>query len=184
MRKLIAIVLTAAGLYAGADWWRRNRRVGAEFVNRIVDPWLVARGVVGASRGELGMLEHVGRKSGAVRRTPVHPVPTADGFRIIVPLGQSSQWARNVLAAGHCRLELGDRVLELDEPVIEQPTDVAGLGPVVAAIYRWLGFEYLRLRTLREPAFVVPGRPGDVASPGLGDAVPAPGDAFTVAAQS
>lgn len=152
MRKILAAALVAAGVYAAAEWWRRNPRAGAGFVNRVVDPWLVEQGIIDSSRGELGMLEHVGRKSGTVRRTPVHPEPTADGFRIIVPLGEQSHWALNVLAAGHCRLELGDRLLELDEPVLELPADVPGLPGPVRALYAWLGFRYLRLRTFRELA--------------------------------
>ena len=119
-------------------------------MNRIVDPWIEGHGVFRGSHGELGLIEHIGRKSGTVRRTPVHPMPTADGFRIIVPIGDKSEWARNVLAAGHCRLELGDRHLELDEPVLEQPADVPALPRPVRALFESLGFRYLRLRTLRE----------------------------------
>jgi deazaflavin-dependent oxidoreductase (nitroreductase family) len=152
MRRLLNVTLTALGLFAAIEWWRRNRRFGVDFVNRVVDPWLVARGIVGNARGELGLLEHVGRKSGIVRRTPVHPVPTADGFRIIVPLGEASEWARNVTAAGHCRLELGDRLLELDEPVFETPADVPGLPAAVRLLYGWLGFRYLRLHSFHELA--------------------------------
>jgi deazaflavin-dependent oxidoreductase (nitroreductase family) len=147
MRKLIAVAVAALGVYAAADWWRQHRRAGTEFVNRVIDPWLVARGVIAGSRGEIGLLEHVGRKSGIVRQTPVHPVPTADGFRIIVPIGEASQWARNVVAAGHCRLQVGERLLELDEPVLERPADVPGLPRPIRALYGWLGFRFLRLRT-------------------------------------
>jgi hypothetical protein len=141
------VVVIAAELYGAARWWRGHRRAGADYVNRIVDPWLEAHGVIGGSRDELGLIEHVGRKSGIVRRTPVHPAATADGFRIIVPIGEESEWARNVLSAGHCRLVLGDRVLELDEPVLETPADVPGLLGPVRALFEWLGFRYLRLRT-------------------------------------
>jgi deazaflavin-dependent oxidoreductase (nitroreductase family) len=167
MRKLIAIALTALGVYAGAEWWRRNRRAGADFVNHVLDPWLVKRGLINRSHGELGVLEHVGRTSGIVRRTPVHPVPTADGFRIIVPIGEASHWARNVLAAGHCRLEIEGRVLELDEPVMERPAEVPGLPRAVRGLYEWLGFRYLRLRTFRElePGSEVGAAPATVVEP-------------------
>jgi deazaflavin-dependent oxidoreductase (nitroreductase family) len=150
MRKLVFFVTAAAGLYGVARWWRLNRRAGADFVNRIIDPWLVRRGVISGSRGELGLIEHVGRKSGMVRRTPIHPMPTADGFRIIVPIGERSEWAHNVLAAGRCRLLLGQQLLELDEPLLETPAEVPGLPRPVRALFEWLGFRYLRLRTLGE----------------------------------
>jgi deazaflavin-dependent oxidoreductase (nitroreductase family) len=150
MRKLIVFVAVAAGLYGIAAWWRRHRRAGADFVNRIVNPWLVRRGLIGGSRGELGLIEHVGRKSGTVRRTPIHPMPTADGFRIIVPIGERSEWVRNVQAAGHCRLVIGDRVFELDEPMLETPAEVPGIPRPVRALFDWLGFRYLHLRTFGE----------------------------------
>ena len=150
MRRLVFVAMAAAGLYGAARWWRQNRRVGADFMNRIVDPWLVRRGLISGSRGELGLIEHLGRKSGTIRRTPIHPVPTADGFRIIVPVGERSEWARNVLAAGHCRLVLDDRVLELDSPVLETPAEVPDLARPMRALFGWLGFRYLRLRTSGE----------------------------------
>lgn len=150
MRKLLIVAAAAAGLYGAAQWWRQNRRAGTDFVNRIVDPWLVRRGLISSSRDELGLIEHVGRKSGTVRRTPIHPMPTEGGYRIIVPIGERSEWARNVLAAGHCRLLLSDRVLELDEPVLETPTEVPDLPRPVRVLFDWLGFRYLRLRTFGE----------------------------------
>ena len=150
MRKFLYLAGIAGVLYGVARWWRQNRRAGTAFVNRIVNPWLVRRGLIGGSRGELAIIEHVGRKTGTVRRTPIHPMATADGFRIIVPVGERSEWARNVIAAGHCRLVLGDRVLELDEPVLETPSEVPGLPRPVRALFEWLGFRYLNLRTFGE----------------------------------
>jgi hypothetical protein len=140
MRKFIFLGAAAAGLYGAARWWRQNRRVGAGFVNRTIDPWLVRRGLIGGSRGELALIEHVGRKSGIVRKTPIHPMPTADGFRIIVPIGEGSEWARNVLAAGSCRLVIG-----------ETPAEVPDLPRPIRALFEWLGFRCLRLRTVGEP---------------------------------
>ena len=150
MRKFLVFAAVAGGLYGATRWWRGNRRAGTAFVNRIVNPWLVRRGLIDGSRGELALIEHVGRKSGTVRRTPIHPMATADGFRIIVRVGERSEWARNVIAAGHCRLVLGDRLLELDEPVLETPSEVPGMPRPVRAVFEWLGFRYLHLRIFRE----------------------------------
>lgn len=146
MRRLL-FAATVAGLYAAARWWREHPRTGTDFVNNTINPWLERQGVITASAGELALLEHVGRKSGTVRQTPIHPMPIAGGFRIIVPVGIRSQWARNVLAAGHCRLVLGERQYELDEPVLETPTEVPGLPRPVGVLFGWLGFRYMRLRT-------------------------------------
>lgn len=145
MRKLMILGALGAAAYAFARWWRRNRRAGTQFVNRIVNPWLDRRGLITGSRGELALVEHVGRRTGTVRRTPIHPMETADGYRIIVPVGEQSEWARNVLAAGHCRLVIGERVLDLDRPALETPSEVPGLPGPVCALFEWLGFRYLRL---------------------------------------
>jgi hypothetical protein len=93
------------------------------------------------------MIEHIGRTSGTVRQTPIHPMATADGFRIIVPIGEQSEWARNVLAAGRCKLVLGSQSIELDEPVLETPAEVPDLPRPMRALFEWLGFRYLRLQT-------------------------------------
>ena len=147
MRKVLLIVAALAGLAGGAvAWWRRNPRTGAAWVNRVVDPWLVRQGIVASSKGEIGLLEHVGRTTGVVRVTPVHPIRTAEGFRIIVPLGLESHWARNVLAAGNCRVQVDDIVYELDEPRMVAPSSVEGLPKIAARVMDWLGFRYLVLR--------------------------------------
>jgi hypothetical protein len=163
MRKYLVFAVIAVEVYGAARWWRNNRRAGADFVNRSVDPWLQRQGFVSGSRGQLALIEHVGRRSGIVRRTPVHPMPTADGFRIIVPIGERSEWARNVLAAGHCRLVLGDTLLELDEPVLETPSSVPGIPRPMRALFEWLGFRYLRLRTFSEPRVEVVAPPSQPA---------------------
>jgi hypothetical protein len=141
---IVGLAFVGAAVVA---WWRQNRRFGAAFVNRVVNPALVRRRLAGSGRSEIGTLEHIGRTTGTRRLTPVHPEPTVDGFRIIVPLGPESQWARNVLAAGHCRLQLHDTVYDLDEPTLLTPEEIEGLPRLVQRIESYLGFRYLALRT-------------------------------------
>ena len=99
-----------------SDRWRSGHRLAPkpEGRQRICElgrePRLLQRGLAGGAKSEIGTLEHFGRMSGVRRLTPVHPEPTPAGFRVMVPLGSHSQWARNVLAAGHCRLQLHDVV--------------------------------------------------------------------------
>jgi deazaflavin-dependent oxidoreductase (nitroreductase family) len=150
MRKPVIVLGLLGGAVGAVAWWRRHPRTGAEYVNRVIDPWLVRSGLIEKSDGELGLVEHVGRVSGAVRMTPVHPVATADGYRIVVPLGATSQWAQNVLAAGHCRLEVGGVVHRLDEPKLVSPISVAGIPPIAAHVLDWLGFRYLQLHRLAD----------------------------------
>jgi hypothetical protein len=171
MRRIVALLATTAALGAVAGGavvaWRRNPRIGTGFVNSVVNPGLVRRGLAGGGASEIGTLEHIGRKSGVRRLTPIHPEPTADGFRIIVPLGEHSQWARNVLATGHCRLQLHDVVYELDEPVMIAAGDAGDLPRGVRLLLTALGFRYLKLRTFAsgpgalEPVVdaAVPGQP-------------------------
>ena len=168
MRRVLLFGLAAVGLVGGlVAWWRRHPRTGAAWVNRVVDPWLVRQGVVGSSNGEIGLLEHIGRKSGLVRVTPVHPVRTPAGFRIVVPLGVESQWALNVLAAGHCRLQVGDVVHELDEPLLVAPSDVEGLPELATQAMDWLGFRYLVLRQFAD-------YPGSLETPARAEAEATP----------
>jgi deazaflavin-dependent oxidoreductase (nitroreductase family) len=144
------VIVAAAG--AAVIAFRRNPRIGSAFVNTVVNPLLLRRGLVGGATSELGTLEHVGRTSGIRRLTPVHPEPTAEGFRIVVPLGPHSQWAQNVLAAGHCRLQLHETVYELDEPTVISAGDADSLPRQVRSVMGALGFQYLRLRTFASGA--------------------------------
>jgi deazaflavin-dependent oxidoreductase (nitroreductase family) len=152
MRRVLLLIGGVGAAAAAVAWWRRNPRFGAEYVNRVVDPWLVRRGVVEKSKGEIGLLEHVGRRSGIVRVSPVHPVPTENGYRIIVPLGLESHWAQNVLAAGRCRIQMGEVVHELDEPVLVAPSVMNELPAFTRKVMDWLGFRYLVLHRVAEHA--------------------------------
>jgi deazaflavin-dependent oxidoreductase (nitroreductase family) len=170
MRRALSIGGVLGLIVIGAvTWWRRHPRAGSGWVNRVVDPWLVRSGVVEGSRGEIGLLEHVGRITGTVRVTPIHPVPTSDGFRIIAPVGVESQWAKNVIAAGHCRLQAGGVVHELDEPRIVMPSEVEGLPRPATRVMDWLGFRYVVLRQFAEHAGTLDGSEATLA-----EATPAP----------
>lgn len=155
MRKLALIagglVAVGAGILVA---WRRNPRMGTRYMNEVLNPALVARGISGAGRSELGTLEHVGRRTGIRHLTPIHPAATDDGFRIMVPLGPMSEWARNVLAAGHCRMQLRDVVYELDEPALLAAGEMGDIPGPVAWVLDRLGVHYLLLRRFAE----APGR--------------------------
>jgi deazaflavin-dependent oxidoreductase (nitroreductase family) len=164
MRRVLYVVAVFASLVLGGiAWWRRHPRFGSGWVNRVVDPWLVRQGVVAESEGEIGLIEHIGRKSGTVRVSPVHPVPTENGFRIVVPLGLESHWAQNVLAAGHCRLQVGGVVYELDQPTLISPMLVEDLPLAARRLMVWLGFRYLDLHRFAE----APGALVSEETPGI-----------------
>jgi hypothetical protein len=164
--------LAAAGAVL-AMAWLRNPRMGTRFTNEVLNPALVRRGASGVGRSELGTLEHLGRRSGTRHLTPIHPVPTEDGFRIVVPLGPRSQWVQNVLAAGHCRLQLHDTVFDLDEPVLLAAGEMPDMPGPVARVLDHVGVQYLLLRRFAEqPGTLDPNLEGsDVAQPDAGEPV-------------
>ena len=150
MRKLLALALGIGAAVVGIAVTMRYTRFGSGFVNDVVNPYLVRRGFSGSGPSELGTLEHVGRRTGIRRLTPLHPVRTENGFRFVVPLGERSEWVRNVVAAGHCRMQLRDVVYELDEPVVLAASELPDIAPPVAWALDRIGAEYLLLRTFAE----------------------------------
>lgn len=168
MGRLLVVggALAVAG-FAAIAYWRRHPRAGARTMNEVVNPILVRSGIAGGGRSELGTLEHVGRRSGTIRFTPIHPVLTDGSVRIVVPLGLQSEWARNVLAAGRCRMQLHDTVYELDRPVLLP----AGAVTELPAASRWVGdlfgIMYLRLdRSGERPGTLGPAAEGSARAPG------------------
>ena len=71
-------------------------------------------------------LEHVGRKSGIVRHTPVRAFRSGDTVIIGLNFGRQSDWYQNITAAGSCRIRLGGEQLALGAPALvpaEQATE-------------------------------------------------------------
>jgi hypothetical protein len=171
MRKLFIGMTAVVAAVAGAvAVWRRNPRLGTKFVNETVNPFLVERGLAGTGRAEIGTLEHIGRRSGIRRLTPIHPVATESGFRIPVPLGDASEWAMNVLAAGHCRMQLHDIVYELDEPALLAPDEMGDSWGPSAWLMPRLGYRYLVLHRFSE----APGSLVDVEQPPANELIAEP----------
>ena len=70
-----------------------------------------------------GILTHVGRKSGRVYRTPVNVFRAPEGFLIALTYGQESEWVRNVIAVGGCKLETRGVQYQLSAPtIVHDPT--------------------------------------------------------------
>jgi hypothetical protein len=145
-RWVVAVTLVVGGAASCIALWEGNRRIGTALVNRFINPRLARAGAVGGRRSELGTIEHLGRVTGTRRLTPVHPEPIPGGFRILVPLGEASEWAHNVIAAGGCRLQLHQTVYELDDPQLVEPRTIVGIPAVARQLFSQLGFRYLILR--------------------------------------
>ena len=84
---------------------RFNRRV----TNRLLGP--LASYLPG-----FGVVVHTGRKTGRLYRTPVNVFQRPGGYVIALTYGPESDWVRNVLASGGCRLETRGRMLRLTQP--------------------------------------------------------------------
>jgi deazaflavin-dependent oxidoreductase (nitroreductase family) len=76
---------------------------------------------------------HQGRRSGRRYRTPVMPLPLADGFLVSLPYGPDRDWVRNLVSAGRATLQRGGRTFEVADPRL---LDVAGAAPLLPAALR------------------------------------------------
>lgn len=82
------------------------------YVRRFVNPLTVHL----AGHGWFVELEHVGRRSGTVRRTPMFAFRHGDLVTIALTYGPDVQWLKNVRAAGGCRMHQGRSMLALGPP--------------------------------------------------------------------
>ena len=98
-----------------------------------------------------GVIEHRGRRSGKLFRTPVVVRAAGDGFVVPMPWGEQTDWYRNVRAAGGCVIRWKGRDYQLVEPEIVDPAAAgAGFGAFERAMMARLGIEHcLRLRHRR-----------------------------------
>jgi deazaflavin-dependent oxidoreductase (nitroreductase family) len=66
--------------------------------------------------GKRPVLIHVGRTSGTTYQTPLDAHPVDGGYLFVLVYGGRSDWARNILAAGHARLRIDGTEVELTAP--------------------------------------------------------------------
>jgi deazaflavin-dependent oxidoreductase (nitroreductase family) len=88
-------------------WLGRFNLVVTNRISGLVAGWLPLFGIV----------EHVGRRSGEVRRTPINVFRRRSGAYVVaLTYGADTNWVRNVLAAGGCRLRTRGRWGTLVKP--------------------------------------------------------------------
>jgi deazaflavin-dependent oxidoreductase (nitroreductase family) len=84
-------------------------------------------------------LEHVGRRSGIVRHTPLRAFRVHDTVVIGLNFGRESDWLKNIEAAGGCRMRLGGEQLELGAPrVVPLEQGVAGMPRLFGVALRFV----------------------------------------------
>jgi deazaflavin-dependent oxidoreductase (nitroreductase family) len=123
---VVEVADTALHMWA---WRTRNLRA-LQFVKRY-NKFLVNRVYLRFSGrlGQVGVIHHVGRRSGTPYTTPVMAHESHQD--VIVPLsyGTDVDWLRNLQAAGHGCVDLQGRSLQVDEPAVVDIEDVVGLLP-------------------------------------------------------
>jgi deazaflavin-dependent oxidoreductase (nitroreductase family) len=119
---------------------RRLARFNLAVTNRVTGPF------AGRLPG-FAVIEHIGRRTGRTRRTPVNLFRAGDRYVVALTYGRDSQWVRNVLAAGGCEaLTHGRRVRLVDPDVVHDPGRTLVPRPV-AVILAAIGVEdFMTLR--------------------------------------
>ncbi len=64
------------------------------------------------------IIEHTGRRSGTVYRTPVSAFSTDDGVAVLLPYGRRRDWVQNLQHTGGGRVKFEGRTFAVDQPRI------------------------------------------------------------------
>lgn len=142
------------------------------FVTRRFDPVVMRLGLAGGRVSPWGVLEHVGRATGAVHRTPVTPHLVDDHVFIPLPYGTDVQWVQNVLVGGHCRVQLHETIYDLDEPRIVMASENPSLPPIAHEALDETPAHYLRLHVLDRAPGTFANPPHEFSTHAAPSAVP------------
>lgn len=107
-------------------------------------------------------IEHVGRKSGRMYKTPVVVRPFGDGFVIPLPYGSNVDWCRNIMAAGNCEMTWDEREYKLEKPEIVPLAKALYAYPLAQRIIFSVGGIKECLQLHKVPAVPVSMPAGDV----------------------
>lgn len=110
----------------------RLNRIGLNRVTRRVAVWLPG----------LAVVVHLGRRSGRSYRTPVNIFPTRDGYVIALTYGPSSDWVRNVLAAGEADLISRRRLMHVTAPRVYRDPSRKAVGRLARPVLALLRVDY------------------------------------------
>jgi deazaflavin-dependent oxidoreductase (nitroreductase family) len=73
----------------------------------------------------MGILEHVGRKSGKPYRTPLTVFSTDDGVAILLTYGPDRDWLKNITSAGGGRMRRYGKTFEITGPRVMPKAEAA-----------------------------------------------------------
>ena len=120
---------------------RRVARFNRVVTNRIV-------GHVAGRLPGFGIVQHRGRRSGRLYRTPVNVFRVPDGYVAALTYGTDTDWLKNVLAAGGCELAVRRRHVRLTDPRVVHDETRRDMPPGVRQLLAVLGvtdFLYLTI---------------------------------------
>ncbi|WP_280457695.1 nitroreductase family deazaflavin-dependent oxidoreductase [Nocardia carnea] len=123
-------------------WIARANKAGLNRITRVIAPWAPGWAVV----------VHRGRRSGRIFRTPLWAFRRDDGYVIALTYGAESDWVRNVLAAGGCRLETRRRCYAVGSPHVYRDESAGDMPPLIRFVLRRVikAPEFLRVEVLAE----------------------------------
>ncbi|HYM97564.1 MAG TPA: nitroreductase family deazaflavin-dependent oxidoreductase [Candidatus Sulfotelmatobacter sp.] len=126
---------------------RRAVRLVARYVNPVVMLMAGRRWMP-----VVGILHHVGRRSGRAYSTPIGMRPLGDSFVIPRTFSDNAAWYQNVNAAGEGRITyLGREYRVVDPVVVDYATARPAFPRYERAQFRLIGInEFLRLRVARQ----------------------------------
>jgi|SRR5437879_4477374 len=131
---------------SGINLGPRARRV-VRFLARLVNPLILA--IAGRRwMPVVGILHHLGRRSGRMYSTPLGMRPLGGAFVMPRTFGDNAAWYRNVVAAGWCTVTyLGRDYALVDPEVIDYATAAPAFPRYERLQFRLVGInEYLRMR--------------------------------------
>src|ERR1700722_2232570 len=113
---IVIIAIAATGVLMMRFRKRWLAKINIAFTNRIT-------GLFAGWLPGFGILTHVGRKSGRVYRTPVNVFRAPEQFIIALTYSSQSEWVKNVVAAGGCKLKTRGKKYQLSAPkIVRDPT--------------------------------------------------------------
>ncbi|WNG88372.1 nitroreductase family deazaflavin-dependent oxidoreductase [Mycobacterium sp. ITM-2016-00317] len=97
------------------QWLARFNRYVTNPIQRVWGGWAPT----------MGILEHVGRRSGRRYRTPLTVFPTADGVAILLTYGPDRDWLKNITAAGGATMRRYGKSFDVVDPRVVPKAEAA-----------------------------------------------------------
>lgn len=96
----------------------------------------------GQPGADASVIRHVGRTTGTAYETPIGAVATDDGFVIALPYGTTSDWLKNVMAAGTAVIVNEGETHRVDHPeLVAAAVANPYFPPTDQRSHRWFGVD-------------------------------------------